>query len=454
MSAIASCGAPTEAPKSTVDNAMPDIELSLQADGLLQVTYRLASDSATLRFSRNPNDSRPDRWQTGDQYEFAHAEGAELLRRVDGGEFNEVSVVVPARYLPLPKDYAPFSPFTDGGLLIHTGQFHACPGIEACPDNGEWRLSVHATKNIIANGEVHAEAVTFIDSRDGTNVYVGDSQPLESSHFVAVIDAGLPAEIHDLLHQLFPPLMDYFTQRLGALRQKPAMFASIDPASPSGSGFNAQGGTLPGQVFIHLYGERWAHESGERAPDQLPFFFAHEAAHLYQRTGRDNVDVNNEQSWIHEGGADAFAILTMTKFTGVDRQLVEARFNKAVDSCIDGLVALDGLALNASYDSGSFDNYYNCGLVMNLVVDAAVIAASNGEQDLFDVWKTFISRVTAGDPWNQQVFLQVVEEMGAADAAEFVRALASDVLEDPESFVRTWPDQGNVRLSVDESVLM
>lgn len=453
-SVIVSCGAPTEEPDSPISDAMPDIELSLQADGLLQVTFRLATEAATLRFSRNPDDSRPERWQPGDQYEFVHADGAESLRRVDGRDFSEVSVVVPARYRPLPKDYAPFSPFTDGGLLIHTGQFHACPGIEECPDNGEWRLTVHATKKIVANGEVHAGEVTFIDRRDGTNVYIGDSQPLESSHFVAVIDAGLPTEIQDLLYKLFPPLMDYFTQRLGALRQKPALFASIDPDSPSGSGFNAQGGTLPGQVFIHLYGEKWAHQSADRAPDQLPFFFAHEAAHLYQRTGRDNVDVNNEQSWIHEGGADAFALLTMPKFTGVDRRLVETRFSKAVDNCIAGLVALDGLALNASYDTGSFDNYYNCGLVMNLVVDAAVIDASNGEQDLFDVWRTFISRVTAGEPWNQQVFLQVVEEQGAADAAAFVSSLASDALEDPEAFVRSWLDQGNVRLSVEESDLM
>lgn len=447
--ALVSCGSPGEESVPPVSATMPRIIVSLATPKIALVTYQLDSASTELRFARNPNNSRAARWRVAEEFEFTHADGGEFLRRVDGAKFKTVTVEIATRYVPLPKDYAPFSPFTDGGLLIHTGQFQACPGTEECPANLAWRLTVTATRHIVANGRVHERDVTFVDSHDGTNIYVGDSQPLESSHFVAVIDDGLPVEIRALLHQLFPPLMDYFTERLGALAQKPALFASLDPVSPTGSGFSAQGGTLPGQVFMHLYGEKWASESAHRSPDQLPFFFAHEAAHLYQRTGRDNVEVDNGQSWIHEGGADAFAILTMATFTGVDNQLIETRFDRAVDDCIAGLRALNGLALNASYEAGSFDNYYNCGLVMNLVVDAAVIAASDGEQDLFDVWKIFISRVNAGNPWNQNVFLHVVEELGAVGAAEFVRALASESQRDPESFLRSTLARFDVRLSAD-----
>ena len=38
-------------------------------------------------------------------------------------------------YRHLSKDYAPFSPFSDGGLLFHSGRFFACADECADSDN-------------------------------------------------------------------------------------------------------------------------------------------------------------------------------------------------------------------------------------------------------------------------------------------------------------------------------
>ncbi|MCB9954672.1 MAG: hypothetical protein H6848_02115 [Caulobacterales bacterium] len=425
-------------PVSTSASAQPAIALSPDGPDAWRATYTLSSPAPSLRFARNPDDSRNSRWRVEDGYEIVHVDGADYLKRADGAEFTSAYIIAPARYAVLPKDYAPFSPYTDGGLLIFSGQFQACAGPDECPDDATWPLTVTPPKDahIIVEGAAHERSVTFTESGDGTNIYVGEGEPIASSHFIAVVDASLPAEVNDALHSLLPPLMDYFTERLGPLSERPMLFASLDPNAPKESGYSSQGGTLPNQIFIHLYGEQWALNASEKLAGFLPWFFAHEVGHLFQHARSNYAEYEMDQSWIHEGGADAFAALTIARFGGAEESYVTERILRAERDCADGLKALDGKPLNASSETGAFDNYYSCGLLMHLAIDAEVKKTSGGERDLLDVWNTFLSRVSAGAAWDQDVFLAIAREAGAPKAADFASALASETQEDPAGFIR------------------
>jgi hypothetical protein len=275
---------------------------------------------------------------------------------------------------------------------------------------------------------------------------VGKAQPLASSHFVAVIDPGLPPQVKAALYRLLPPMLDFFAARLGPLPFKPMLFASLDPKPPKDSGFSSQGGSLPGQIFIHLYGEKWAANAADKLEDVLPWFFAHEAGHLFQSTGSGADAYPIHQSWIHEGGADAFAALSIVKLGGVSHSYVQQRYvqqriESARAECAVGLQALAGKPLDASAQAGAFRNYYTCGLVMQLAIDADVKRTSHGARDLFDVWALFLARVRAGAPCNQDTFLSAASELGAAEAARFAHTLASVPQDDPLQFLRSAPTE-------------
>src|SRR5690606_7894301 len=166
-----------------------------------------------------------------------------------------------------------------------------------------------------------------------------------------------------LLENLLPALMDHFAQRLQAPAEKPMLFASHDPGSDDGR-YGSKGGTLPGQVFMHFYGAGW--DDPDRAGwlrRWMPWFFAHEAAHLFQQYERS---ADPAASWIHEGGAEAFAYLALQGMpgSGIPGDFLDEKLEQAASACAEGLK--HGSLADAQAD-GRFHNHYECGLLMLLV---------------------------------------------------------------------------------------
>jgi hypothetical protein len=214
------------------------------------------------------------------------------------------------------------------------------------------------------------------------------------------------------------------------------LFASLDPNPPPGSGFSMQGSALPGQIAYHLYGEKWAEATADELLDHLAWVFAHEAGHLFQSMELAGDAYPKAQAWIHEGGAEAFSALAMAEFGGLSPERVRRHIDGEVNECAAGLQALAGKPLAASAEAHAFRNYYTCGLVMQLAIDAEAKRDSAGARGLFDVWAQFLARVRGGEPFNQDTFLQAAADLGAVHAASFARTLASEPQSDPLQFLR------------------
>jgi hypothetical protein len=124
--------------------ALPTIALEPQGEAW-RVTYALAEPVRVLQFAReDAKGNRARTWVPVDaRLELVLVDGHEVVRARDGSAFRGASFDVPPVYMPLDKDYAPFSPFGDGGLLIHSGRFHACPGdCAAFGDDPAWAFAV------------------------------------------------------------------------------------------------------------------------------------------------------------------------------------------------------------------------------------------------------------------------------------------------------------------------
>lgn len=414
--------------QAATPKATTAIELVPAAD-LWEVRYVLPAPTRELRFARaNGKGHRAATWTPVDAQFGITTEGEEeIVRRHDGKPFDRAAFRVAPRYAVLEKDYAPFSPFGDGGMLVYTGQFHACAGACKGGETYALRLQPPAGSHAIVHGKV-LERVDYMDVDDGTNLYVGRATPVDTPDVVAVIDQAFPADTRARLESLLPRLMAFYGGEFGALPSRPMLFASRDENHPGG-GYGYQGGTLPGQVFMHFYGRHPAFATPEFAA-RVDWFFAHEAAHLYQRY---NTLADEGDSWIHEGGADALAAVGLQALGVVDEVAVQARLQQAVTNCAKGI---GEHPLKRAHTTGSFEAMYACGFVLQMAVDAATRRASGGACGLACVWRDFQQAVAAGRPWNGATFIAVATTRSDAATGAFLRQVVDEVAADPEALLR------------------
>ncbi|MCG8424979.1 MAG: hypothetical protein MJE77_44425 [Proteobacteria bacterium] len=147
----------------------------------------MAEPALELRLLRATNDARLARWKPVDPaFEIAHTQDGDMVRRADGAAFASAAFDVDATYTPLPKDYAPFSPFGDrvhcaaavgvsgsGGTLPHLERIQQSFG----PGHDVSQIKAHV-------GGAAAEASEAI----GASAYVG-TQPADDNSEANVAQA-------------------------------------------------------------------------------------------------------------------------------------------------------------------------------------------------------------------------------------------------------------------------
>jgi hypothetical protein len=380
-----------------------------------QVRYDFAQPVEKLEFKSSPDDSRGRTWLPDQGFEIVTTDHGEVARRKDGAKFRTVRFRMSPTYSYLPKEYAPFSPFGDGGMLFHTGRLFACP--DRCSDDASWSMYLWAATDdqIILDGKTVKAEAHWIDRDDGRSVYVGNNVPQQTDDFIAVLDTALPERIRSQLLAQLPEFMHLYSGKLGAVPTRPMLFVSYDVSHPKGWG--RQGGVLPSQVFIHFYGSKWPAEMEKPGfADDLAWHFAHEAAHLYQRhTGTEAGD-----DWITEGSAEAFAALALRADAAAYAQSAE---EKAHDQCRE---FLKGKSVHDAIAAGTFDAAYSCGMLINLAIDSKVRLATKHD-GIYAVWRNFLGRASnSGSVVRTAAYLKAVSDVGNSDIAEWVQKAVAD----------------------------
>lgn len=337
---------------------------------------------------------------------------------------------VPIRFEPFEEDYAPFARFGDGGLLLHTGRFHACAG--GCPrdasgNEGPWRVTIDAgDAAILHDGARHRGRAAWNDGDAGAIVYIGAWSDAAGAPN-AIVDPTLPDVVRDPLDAL-PALLDFYAQRLGAPGARPLLLVSYDPSPRADGRFGTKGGVLQRVVYMNVYGAGWRDEKKSALlREALPWFFAHEAAHLFQEAerGRDPA-----HWWIHEGGAEAFAWLAVRALYPASDAMRDRRVAEASKTCAEGL-ARGPLA--TAHTRGQTSLHYACGLVAQLALAAALEARGAG--DLFALWRGYLARVRRGEAWSAATFLREARDRGLDAEASRIEALLETPLTRPRDAV-------------------
>ena len=397
------------------NTAAADILITAFHDKQWQVRYDLPHPTREMVFARSPDDSRKQSWLADELFEIVEKDRGEAVHRKDGAEFKTLRIRMSAEYRVLPNDYAPFSPFGDGGMLFHTGRFFACAGV--CPKDAKWSMSLWADPKdaVVLNGKRESYYVQWDDSEQGRMIYVGNNPGIKTRDFDAIVDGALPERVRRSLLSELPRAIGDFSAKFGSLPAKPMVFASYDAAYHPGWG--RQGGVLGNQIFTHIYGAHWDAEMQRPnfGPD-LEWYFAHETAHLYQR---QMYPGGPGDAWIHEGSAEAFAAIALKTRGAAEKAYVEDRVGLAKRKCgaVLGANSLDDVLSKTNDLSAA----YSCGMALNLFVDEGV--RKQGHDGLYAVWRDYIKKATASHDRTRAAYLQAVGRNGGAKLERDVRRM-------------------------------
>lgn len=388
------------------------LAVSHSADRELIAEYRLRIAATALHFPQELGGYRAEVWKPVDSnFRWIKEGEGERIERIDGRPFRTVTFAIAIDYRALPKSYAPFSPFSQGGALLHSGQFHACRSAP-CAQPDPLPINIAAPGETIGvEGRRRQERDSFISKDDGTNIFIGTLQPVNADGFVAIIDPGLPIAARQHLDRSLPQAIEELAAIYGPLSFTPELYVSIDDEPEKDGRISTQGGTLPRQIFMHFDGEGAKERVGAGNPLWLDWFFAHESAHLFQQDKAGRLVGDDGFAWMHEGAADAMAALAMVRRGAAERAYVLGRKREAEAACVAGLGATP---LHQASAEGKFDLHYQCGLIMWLAVDQDL--RRQGKEGLADLNRALFSAVRSGQPWSEAEFFRLAGELGVSSS--------------------------------------
>jgi len=387
------------------------------------VEYISKEKVKTIFFNNSSNHSRASRWTPlSDKFEIVSDGEHEVIQRKDKAEFDRVKFKLTPTYTHLPKNYAPFSPLSDGGIIFNSGRFFACTDV--CENQvNYWNLSIKVPndEHILINGKVIERSADWHDTIDGRSVYVGQQKPVLSSGVLTLIDQGLPTEIRDSLDRNIPKLMRYFETKLGALdaKETPMLFASYS----NRPGTSNQGGTLPNQIFMHWdYDDLEKKVAKQEFLNETLFYFAHEVAHFFQTS---EASAPNAEAWIHEGSADYFALNALAELYPEAHEFISP---KQLDSRKRCETSLEKHALSEASANGDFKMHYHCGLLIHQRI-AKELSSGDEALSLSALWQAYRQSVKSGKQAGQETFLETVSKYCSA---QFIKQLKTFINSKPK----------------------
>lgn len=393
--ALALSGCVTVRPPSANPSVMAAVDfISPAGDQPARVILRVPRPVTALHFATELNGYRARDWTiAGGAFRWIAEGDGERLERRDGRPFTQVAFTVAQRYRSLIKSYGPFSPFSDGGLLVYSGHFHACTTLP-CTAQKAVSMTIAAPGRTIRTGQsVGRETLRYVSHGEGTNVYIGTRAPQVENGMSAIIDPALPERLRAELARGLPASMAHFTGRYGPLSIQPELFVSIDSRGRGDGQESTQGGTLPRQIFMHFDGAQARQRAEQGEPGWLDWFFAHEVAHMFQRDRTGDRIGDDRAAWMHEGGADAMAALALLERG--QGAYVARRVEAANAQCRAGLAKGP---LTSATQRGDFEVHYGCGLIAALAVAHDLRARGAGLDDFNRRWFAALARAHPPGP--------------------------------------------------------
>ena len=410
-----------------IEGSQVTAEIHPLEDGQWRVDYVFETPQTVLAFPRSTGDYRRRTWR-------AEA-GTPDIERIEGADaivFDKPSLTASFEVTPyarrLPRDYTPFLKFSNGEGAIFLQQFEVDAFerredlVEASSDRDVEGLALRfgarviSEKSLLMNGVEHQGQVEYIaEVGDQEYIYIGNLPLEQGESYIGVIDPELPAHIRESFDDDLARIFAALEERWGfALAKKSTVYFAF--GGTRFEGLSTSGSVAGGDTLVLRASGKELLEPDETVRRRILWFFAHEAAHLFEG-GRGMAVGSNSQAWWHEGSADAMAH-DLLSHLGVDSEayLLKA-YRQRIDEC--------GVELERQPLIGAWGQVpYICGDLVAIIADSALV-----DHNLYDIWNTFIDLAPA-DLKNADIddfFLTTLSDMGGStDTVEALRSLIQD----------------------------
>lgn len=364
-------------------------------DGRWTAVYRVSAPVERLDFARNGPYTRLPKWRVETKgYSLIHDEKGETIVKSPGVKARKtIAVSFPVDTFVPVKDYQLFDAFSDGSLALYTGHF-VLKGTKTT-----FELAPRRKEHLLVGGKVFTRRTRWVDDAgEGTFVYYGKLKPVETPYMVGILDPGAPKWLDRKLDSALPQLFADYARLTGvALAQRPTVLFSFEAARDRNS-TTWKGGTLNGLIQLHVEAAPDAAEDRDLL-ERFVKFIAHESAHLWN--GQMFHAPEEGQSWMHEGGADAFAWRALRRAGILDDAGLDARLTSDLNDCV---VSLGARALDDAEQKGDFKPVYACGATLAWLTEAAT-------SDLHAFWKLlFASSEQRGRRYDEALYLSLLKQ--------------------------------------------
>ncbi|HEX2570514.1 MAG TPA: hypothetical protein VH877_13240 [Polyangia bacterium] len=326
------------------------------------------------------------------------------------GRLGRLDIELPIDERPPEKDYRSFLRFSQGGVLVYTGQ------LAAAVDGASLRRRVTLTplpgERIVGRGQVHDGPWVLDDPEDGTYVCFCTVEPIADEHVLAVVDAGMWPETAQTARSLLPPLFAFYERRLGAkLPWRPTIFIS-GRTEGRGRSLDMGGGTLDGLIQLHLGLGPALSPSDPTVAHGFEGLIAHEAAHLW--AGQVFHHDVPKGDWMHEGAADVLAWRALVELGAWPREVLAGRAARAASICLQG-------GSSGALTEARVKVWYACGATLMLAAEASA-RARDPRADVLSLWRAVFGRARHGAYSLDDVYAGFVEAGAEAGLVEAIRA--------------------------------
>lgn len=413
-----------------------------------KVIYKLPIAVEHLAFSRRSNFDRTKLYQIDEsKFKWDNASNVLVIRSIDNRKFKTLELTFSSFYDFIQKDYTHNLKYSDGSVLLYTN--HLALGANIIEDksvspigqsfSGTQFHFYGPNQNIVFLGRTFKEKASFRLEGEGTYIYFGNIIPIASDNMIAIVDPALPTWAWKNTQEYFPKLFEFYEQKTNQpLDFKPMVFFNYDQMD--GDYSNYAGGTLAGLVQLTINGSRWKTEN-KQLYNTLFHFLAHEAAHFWN--GQMFSFEDQAHSWMHEGGADAFANFAMREFGLIDSQQLIEKFEEAANSCV---LDKGEEPLEQSAKLRKYRNYYTCGATMELASHHAINKV-DPNLSTFDLWKRIFNANTEDRIYNQQDYFKELKQLTGSNVLSSALETFSTVKNlDNKAAVASWFEKTNLNV--------
>jgi len=351
-----------------------------------EIHYHFKHPVSQITFNTNPNSFREKHWgfsrknsslitKKGEQSLIFSKPARSIKIKVSGLDNNFYN-----------RNYTPFIVFSDMSSAIYVGHYYLS-SIKIKQNlfhsnklNLNLQLSTNMREKILYKNKISSKKIKIRKDTGPEYAYFGNLSYSRQKYNTLIIDPKLPKWIMSIYEDSTPKIISFFQTSFNiSLSSVPLVLVGFNNKDLTP---RIDGGFVGNQVAINIVGNGWSQYNLQNKNEHLRLL-AHEISHLWIGglfKANTTFEKFNNVIWMHEGGANAFALKGLLELKLVSKDWFNSQYKKAINECVN---SLDLSNINSFDKVNKLQSSYACGASLNLLFEHML-----NDKNIFDLWSS------------------------------------------------------------------